>query len=281
MLPYYFRYGDIKLPSYGLMIAIGIVIAVFLMSKNVNYRLRKLYPNMELSEINTRLPKAGNMLDFTIVAVLFGVLGGKLLYLIPNIHEVGRMNIIELINSGFVIYGGIIGGTFGAYLYCKVKKLDVIACFDIAVPFLALAQGFGRIGCFMAGCCYGRVTTSAIGLVFKSEFSQAEPLGVPLVPTQLISSFGNFVIFIVLFILSRKTNKKGIAFSAYMLLYSVGRFIIEFYRGDRIRGFVGNLSTSQFISIFVFAAGIITMFLVCRAKNNQYADVDMSEQLDE
>lgn len=275
MLPYYFTYGDIKLPSYGLMIAIGIVMAVFLMSKNVNYRLRKLYPDMALSEIKTRLPKAENMLDFTIVAVVFGVLGGKLLYLIPNIHEVGRMNLIELINSGFVIYGAIIGGALGGYLYCKIKKLDVISCFDTAVPFVSLAQGFGRIGCFMAGCCYGRPTNSAIGVVFRSEFSQAEPLHVPLVPTQLISSFGNFAIFILLFILSRKTNKRGMVFSVYMLLYSVGRFIIEFYRGDSIRGFVGSLSTSQFISIFVFAAGMITMFLVCRAKNNEYADVDI------
>lgn len=273
MLPYYLIIGDVKLPSYGLMIAIGIVVSVFLMSKNATYRLRKLYPNTELSQIKSRLPKPEQMVDFTVYAVLFGIIGGKLLYLLPNLREIKTMGLMELITNGFVIYGAVIGGAFGGYLYCRRKKLDALSCFDTIFPFVSLAQSFGRVGCFMAGCCYGKETTSAIGVVFKSEFSLA-PRNVSLVPTQLISSLGNFVIFLILFFLSRKITKRGMIFACYMILYSLGRFFIEFYRGDSIRGFIGSLSTSQFISIFVFTAGLVTLLVSMKAKDNEYLDVD-------
>lgn len=273
MLPYYLILGDLKLPSYGLMIAIGIVVGIFLMTKNTGYRLKKMYPGRKLSDVGSRLPGPEHMIDFTLVAIVFGAIGGKLLYLIPNMKDLSQTGIFETLTNGFVIYGAVIGGALGGYVYCKLKKLDVISCFDNVFPFVALAQSFGRVGCFMAGCCYGKPTNSAIGVVFQSEFSQA-PINVSLIPTQLISSLGNFVIFVILFVLSRKVTKRGFIFASYMILYSIGRFFIEFYRGDSIRGFVGDLSTSQFISIFVFAAGLITLILSVKVKSNDYADID-------
>jgi len=118
---------------------------------------------------------------------------------------------------------------------------------------VALAQGFGRLGCFMAGCCYGAETDSVLGIIFP-EGGMA-PAGVKLWPTQLFSAGGDFLIAGILLATYRKLPHKGDGGALYLLLYAVGRFFVEFFRGDQ-RGAVGALSTSQFISIFIFAAAI-------------------------
>ena len=122
---------------------------------------------------------------------------------------------------------------------------------------MALAQGFGRLGCFLAGCCYGRVTESSFAIVFKD--SAYAPNNVPLLPTQLMSSGLNFLHFFLLIWLSRKSLHDGQVGAAYLICYSIGRFVMEFFRGDLIRGSVGSLSTSQFISLFMAAAGLLLM----------------------
>lgn len=127
--------------------------------------------------------------------------------------------------------------------------------FDLVMPSVALAQGFGRIGCFLAGCCYGRETDSALGIVFHN--SSYAPNDVKLLPTQLISSGLDFLLCAVLILLDRKKKGDGQIAGAYLVLYSIGRFILEFYRGDLIRGNVGALTTSQFIAIFVAMAGVV------------------------
>ncbi len=273
MLPYYFNNGVIRLPSYGFMIGIGILWASYLSYKTADKRLRSIYGS-SYKDVKTRIPSGENMTDIIFAAILFGFIGGKLLHILPNLSYVLKnASIRDLISNGFVIYGSIIGGSFGIWLYCYMKKIDVLTSFDNIMPFVSMAQGFGRIGCFCAGCCYGKPTSSPIGVVFTSEFSQA-PTGIALVPTQLISSAGNFCFFIILYLISKKNEKRGFVTASYMLLYSVGRFIIEFYRGDSIRGFIGALSTSQFISIFIFICGAALMNYSLKRQNNSYADVD-------
>ena len=136
--------------------------------------------------------------------------------------------------------------------------------FNLIIPEVALAQAFGRIGCFFAGCCYGKETHSHFGIAFP-EHSLA-PAGIPLVPTQLISSLGDFCIFLVLFKLYNDKKLRPQTAAWYLILYSIGRFMIEFLRGDVERGFIGILSTSQFISIFVCLVGIL---LLVRIRNNK------------
>ncbi|MNT22111.1 Prolipoprotein diacylglyceryl transferase [compost metagenome] len=131
--------------------------------------------------------------------------------------------------------------------------------FDLIIPSVALAQGFGRIGCFLAGCCYGQETSSWFGVVFpENSFA---PSGVALIPTQLISSGLDFLLFFVLVFFARKKKVHGQVAALYLLLYSAGRFVLEFYRGDIIRGNVGVLSTSQFIAIILFAISIGMMVI--------------------
>ena len=160
-------------------------------------------------------------------------------------------------SEGFVVYGGIIAGVLAAIIYCKRKKLVFLEYFDLCSASIALAQGFGRIGCFLAGCCYGRETTSSLGVVFP-EGSLA-PAGVKVLPTQLFSSAGDFGIMFVLLWHYHHRKKVGDTGFLYMLLYGIGRFGIEFLRNDN-RGEVGIFSTSQFISLFIIAAAILLFF---------------------
>jgi len=153
------------------------------------------------------------------------------------------------------VYGGVILGIVSAAIYCKKKRLPFLRYLDCAAPSIALAQGFGRIGCFLAGCCYGMEMDCPISITFTD--SAYAPNNVPLFPTQLASSAFDFVHFAVLCILFKYNKKPGKIGAFYLIFYSIGRFVIEFFRGDMGRGTVGTLSTSQFISVFVALAGVI------------------------
>ena len=105
-------------------------------------------------------------------------------------------------SAGFVVYGGIITGVLAGYIYTRIKKISFVQYFDLIMPEIAIAQGFGRIGCFLAGCCYGRKTDSFLGVIFP-EGSMA-PAGVKLLPTQLFMSAGDFLIALLLILYARK-----------------------------------------------------------------------------
>ena len=191
---------------------------------------------------------------FLVMGVICGFLGAKLLYVIVEFDRFLEAPMQVLGSEGFVVYGGIITGVLSAVFYCKKKNLVFLEYFDLLAPSIALAQGFGRIGCFLAGCCYGRETQCFLGVTFP-EGSLA-PAGVKLLPTQLISSAGDFLILAVLLLYSRKSRQTGNTGALYLLLYGIGRFLVEFLRADD-RGAVGALSTSQFISIGIVLVGIL------------------------
>lgn len=231
----------INIYSYGVMMAIGIISAVTILSRRAK---RKGY-------------NEDNLLDMSIIAVICGLLGGKLLYIITDLKNItnNTSSIRELITGGLVVYGSILGGAIGVVVYCRKKQWNVLEIFDLTAPGLILAQGFGRIGCFLAGCCYGKETSSILGVEFSHSFYA--PAGVKLIPTQLMSSAFDFLLAFFLLWYSKKERKNGKVFSLYVIFYSLGRFFVEFLRGDSYRGFIGILSTSQFISIFTFIAGIL------------------------
>ncbi|MEG0470529.1 MAG: prolipoprotein diacylglyceryl transferase [Longicatena sp.] len=234
-----FSIGSITVHSYGAFIAIGIIAAYVVMMKRTKKR-------------NINIDTIDNLFFFVLLS---GFLGSRILYCITEINQVMKdPSIIFNLSDGYVVYGGIIGGVLGGYVYCKRKKMPFLQILDLAIPSLALAQGFGRIGCFMAGCCYGMETTSGIGVVFPVD--SLAPSGTALIPTQLISSVFDFVLFFVLIMYDKRKKEDGQVAALYLILYSVGRFIIELFRGDLIRGNVGALSTSQFISVFIFLIGI-------------------------
>ncbi|STB44291.1 prolipoprotein diacylglyceryl transferase [Clostridium perfringens] len=230
----------LKIYSYGFMIGLGIICATLLFLKRGTqrgYNEDKLF-------------------NATILTVISGILGGKILYIITEWKTVMQdpSLIFRDFGNGFVIYGAIIGGALGIALCSLKNKWNVLELADLVVPGLALAQGFGRIGCLLAGCCYGAETTSSIGIIFPAD--SLAPAGIPLYPTQIFSSIFDFALGLFLLWYGNKNKEKGKTMSMYMIIYSIGRFFLEFLRNDP-RGSVGLLSTSQFISIFILIGGIL------------------------
>ena len=252
-----FTIGNFTLHTYGLMTAIGIIAAYF----SCEYRAGK--HGLQKDRI----------FMLVVFCLIFGYAGSKLLYIITILPDIIKnpalLGDAIGLGGGWVVYGGIIGGIIGAYIYCRIRHLKIMKYFDIALPSVALAQGFGRLGCFFAGCCYGEVTDSPLHIVFThSDFG---PNNVPLVPTQIYSSIGDFLLFFGLILFHRKWKKAdGQITGLYLLCYSIGRFILEFFRGDVIRGSVGPLSTSQFIAIFMAIAGLVIILISVKKeqKNN-------------
>ena len=236
-----FSIGPLTVHGYGLMIGIGVLCCIF--------------TGMKRAKKNGLSEDA--VIDIAIWGLLAGFLGAKLLYVIVEWKRFLADPLSVLGSEGFVVYGGIIAGVLAAIIYCKRKTLVFLEYFDLCSASIALAQGFGRIGCFLAGCCYGRETTSSLGVVFP-EGSLA-PAGVKVLPTQLFSSAGDFGIMFVLLWHYHHRKKVGDTGFLYMLLYGIGRFGIEFLRNDN-RGEVGIFSTSQFISLFIIAAAILLFF---------------------
>lgn len=244
-----FSIGPVTIYGYGLMVAIAIITAYVLSE----YRAKKKRLDYE------------HVFTLAIWCLVGGTLGSKLLYFITIWKDIVKNPAIILdFQNGFVVYGGIIGGIIGGFFYCRYKKWNFWEYFDLAMPQMALAQGIGRIGCFLAGCCYGKETESSIGIVFHD--SAYAPNGVKLVPTQLLSAAFDIGLFAALLLVDKKKKAHGQVAGAYLILYSIGRFIIEFFRGDLERGSVGALSTAQFIAIFLCAAGVVILLWAGKRK---------------
>ncbi|MCR4750487.1 MAG: prolipoprotein diacylglyceryl transferase [Lachnospiraceae bacterium] len=265
-----FSIGPVTVHGYGLMIAIGVVVAMVVSDKRAGKR-----------GLNGEL-----VYGMTVWTIVLGFLSAKVLYIITCFKDFLTAPMSYIKGSGFVVFGGIIGGVATIWGYCKAHKVSFIDMFDLVVPSVALAQGFGRIGCLLAGCCYGRETQSSIGIVFThSDFA---PNGVKLMPTQIMMSVGDFINAALLFYLADRIEKKimvrdglesrpygteGRLGIAYLAFYSIGRFVVEFFRND-YRGSVGILSTSQFIAILVLAGCICLYYFRFIRKKKSDATVE-------
>ena len=258
-----FSIGRFTVHGYGLMIGLGFMAAVYVGSFLAKRR--------GLSE-----PDFVNMAIYVLV---IGFLGGKLLHMIVEFRALLEDPMSVIGSAGFVVYGGIITGIATIFTYCKIKKLVFLEYIDLFATAVPINQALGRIGCLLAGCCYGRTTESHFSLVFP-EGCMA-PANVRLIPTQPLMAAGNFILFVILTVIWLRSCPakdgtpgskyiKGLATSLYLILYSIGRFAIEFFRDDD-RGAVGILSTSQFIALFTFAAGIVLLVLsVKRSEQEQH-----------
>lgn len=238
--------GPVTLHGYGLMIGIGVAVALFV----GDYRAKKRGLNGDL------------IYGLTVTTVVLGFIAARILFILTEWQNFIKDPMRFITGSGFVVFGGIIGGVLTIYGYCKWKKMDFLAYLDLMIPSVALAQGFGRVGCFLAGCCYGKETDSPLGVVFTN--SHFAPNNVKVLPSQLFMAAGDFILAAILLWYARKDRTKGRTSMLYLMLYSVGRFVVEFTRNDD-RGFVGVLSTSQFIGIFTFIIGAVIFFGVIPA----------------
>ncbi len=247
-----FYIGRLFIGSYGIFAVIGILTAC---PVSIYYYKKRTGDDV-------------SMILMYLWAAVGVFLGMHLLYGITNIQYWGELlkaeGIIDffkrfgIIFGGSVFYGGLLGGLLAGGLAVKRMKLPADIVTDCAAPFIALMHGFMRVGCFFAGCCYG--VEWEHGIVFHNSIVESAN-DVPRVPVQLFEAGFELVLAGVLWSLllrSMKTGKlQGSLLALYLLIYPVGRFILEFWRGDEYRGFILRLSTSQFISIIVFICAAI------------------------
>jgi phosphatidylglycerol:prolipoprotein diacylglycerol transferase len=239
MHPVLFHIGKFTIYSYGFFVFLGISISFVLMVRKApRYGIDKDIVS-----------------DLVFWMVLGGFVGARILYILVNWHYFLEDPLgVGLSRAGFVFYGGIFGGLISAFVFLRRKKARIWQMADFIAPYIALAHSFGRIGCFCYGCCYGKPTDSFIGMLFPQS-SPAGALGRPVIPTQLISSGFLFFLFLFLSFLYKHNRARKYTFAAYLFIYSVFRFIIEFLRGDE-RGYWGYFSVSQWISLLVFFVSI-------------------------
>ncbi len=253
MYPILFEIGRFPIHTYGVLIATGFLLSVWVSKKEA----------MRIGISPERI------VDLGFWSLLIGMLGSRLLYIITRLSYFAEhpLEIFYVWEGGLVFFGGPLL-CFPFFLwYTKKYNLPRWKVLDICATAVPLAHAFGRLGCLSAGCCYGKPTGANWGIRFYSDLVETHLQGVYLYPTQMLESFLLFLLF--LFLRWKRFSKKfdGELLCWYAILYSLIRSMIEVFRGDTIRGFVipDILSTSQFISILIILATTVFYF----AKRNQ------------
>ncbi len=252
MHPILIKFFGITIYTYGFMFALGLGLAIYLSL------LTAKHENIDTDKMS----------DLIFWTVIIGIIGAKALLVITNPEMLkSSQAFIDILRSGGTFYGGIVFGLPFAVWYAYKKKLPLLKISDIIAPYIALGHSLGRLGCFSAGCCYGRATDSFLGVVFKNPIAHNNtgvPLNTRIYPTQLMESILNFLNFIVLLIFYKKKKYDGTVLILYVMNYAVIRFVLEFFRGDPDRGYVfggishpwSSLSIPQFISLIGFFGGL-------------------------
>jgi phosphatidylglycerol:prolipoprotein diacylglycerol transferase len=246
MHPILIDFGFFQLPSYGLLLATAVVVALW------TARLRAASSGID----GTRL------VDFGLWLVIWALIGAKLLLVLVELPRYLKdpAAILGTIRAGGVFLGGFIAAVVAAVVLLRRYKLPALPTFDVLSPSLALGHAIGRIGCLMAGCCWGASCNLPWAITYTSPVA-AENLGTPLHqslhPFPVYSSIFNFALYGLLAAYYRRRPAAGRVFATYLMFYGAGRFLLEWTRGDAVRGsvFGGALSTSQLISIALIAIG--------------------------
>jgi phosphatidylglycerol---prolipoprotein diacylglyceryl transferase len=244
--PVLFSSQFLKIHSYGLLVAIGVLCALCL----VRWSARKQGLNPDLA------------VDLSLFIIFFGFVGARLFYvgLYWDYFVEEPFEILKIWKGGIVYYGGMIGGlagfAVGHRLLLKSTGTSFLEALDLVVPAIALAQGFGRVGCFLNGCCFG----SESDLPWAVQF----PFATHLVhPVQLYESIFCFLLTVHLVKLSRRRHSAGAVAFSFFSWYAVGRFIIELVRGDNPSSIFG-LTVPQLMSVGILACTIITFLALTR-----------------
>lgn len=232
MYPELFTIFGITVYSYGLLVAIGFFAGMTYITKYSN--------NIPV--------KKDQMYDFLFYLIVISIVGARLLYVLVNIDSFIQhpLDVIKVWQGGLVFYGGFIAAVLYALIYCKYKKINIKRLADVFAPALALGHSFGRIGCLLSGCCYGRETHCLVSI--NNRY-----------PTQIFEAIGNLIIFFILHKLYKKSHKDGHVFLLYLIFYSVLRFSIEFFRGDDRGSFFLGLSPAQNISIVILLVAVVLL----------------------
>ncbi len=249
-----------KLHTYGVMIAVAFVVAIYL----------------AVRQARREGISADVILDLSFWILVSSMVGSRVLFIIVKADDyiAQPINLIKIWQGGLVFYGGLLGAIAASVYYCRRNEISFLRIADIFIPSLAIGHVFGRLGCFAAGCCHGLPTgVDGFGAVYSATgtvVARSHLLGVPLHPTQLYESLAELAIFAALILMRRRKRFHGQLLIAYLFLYSIQRSVNEMFRGDYERGMLVRwdlfgdsspelLSTSQLISLILaaVAAGLL------------------------
>lgn len=245
MHPVLFSFGGFTVYTYGFFVAAGFFAAVLYISKNIR---RGIISQDDLYSLFLHM-------------IIAAVLGARALYVLTNPEDFLKapQDIFKIWRGGLVYYGGFITAVLYAFYYAGKKKISLALLSDFAAPALGLGHFFGRIGCFFAGCCYGKACSLPWAVTFSNKDTMA--LGdTALHPTQLYEAFGNLAVFVFLHFYNKKQHPAGKTFALYLIIYSVLRFVIEFFRGDYRGGEFLGLSIAQNVSVILFITGLFIIY---------------------
>lgn len=241
--------GGLTVHGYGLMVAIGFLAALAW----IRYQSKRVGLSPQV------------MTDLAFWLMIAALVGSRIVFILVDwrYYLENPLAVFQIWEGGLVFYGGLIACIFTAWYYLKKKKLNFWRVADVFMPGVALGHAFGRVGCFLAGCCYGKTCDphAWYAVVFPPHAESLAPQGIAVYPTQLIESASNFMIFLFLAWRSRKKAFDGQILLLYLITYAILRGAIELLRGDGERGFVvpGWLSTSQMLSLVLLVAALLVL----------------------
>ena len=254
MFPRLFHIGAFNVPTYGFLVSLGVLIGMWISVRNS--QRRGIDPE--------------DAWNLGILVVLCGIIGAKVLYIINDwsyyTAHPGEIFSLATLQAGGVFSGGLIGAFIAAVWYVRKRQMPPLGTCDAFAPGLAIGHAIGRVGCFAAGCCFGKPTTHFWGVTFTNPLANelvGTPLHQALEPTQLFESAVELANFFFLMWLFKRKKFDGQVFAAYLILYGIARYFLEFLRGDPGRGsvFGGIMTGTQLISIgLVVLGGFIWWF---------------------
>lgn len=251
----FFGGASITIYTYGFMVAVAFLVGMFWISH-------------ESRRVGQSSAKAMDLAFYVIVAA---IIGSRILHVLVSERERFLQNpliIFKIWEGGLVFYGGLIGAVLISIWYMRRHNLPFLIYCDIFAPGIALGHVFGRLGCLMAGCCYGRLVghPAWYSITFPNDPHSFAPTGLPLYPTQIMESAGELIVFFILFFMRKHKRFDGQLLATYLILYAILRSFVEYFRGDTSRGFLIEpwISTSTFISILMFLAGVVIYILKLR-----------------
>jgi phosphatidylglycerol:prolipoprotein diacylglycerol transferase len=247
--------GPFTLHSYGVLLAIAFITGLWVAARQAKAA------GLDSARVT----------DMAVYVLIAGLIGAKVLLVIVEWGFYARnpRELLSILQSGGVFYGGLLGALPVAWWYARKHALPPWRTADALAPAVVIGQAIGRLGCFCAGCCYGRAADVPWAVTFRDTYASrtvGTPLDIPLHPTQIYESLATLAIFFVLIRMTPRKRFDGQITLAYIFLYAVARFIIESFRGDAVRGTVmGLFSTSQFIALLTaLGAALVLPYVMKR-----------------
>ncbi|NQT91265.1 MAG: prolipoprotein diacylglyceryl transferase [Lentisphaerae bacterium] len=258
MHPVFFHLGGLTISWYGVMMALAFVAGL------INWTLLGRREGRSYTD-------AADMLFWVMVS---GILGARVAYIFKEWDSFSQapVTMLFLHKGGLAFYGGFIGGTLALAVFARVRGQKVLSLYDFAVTSLPLGHALGRVGCFLNGCCFGRVFDGAMSVtypahshpwwrhVYSGDLTRFDLRSLPVHPIQIYEALFNVLLFVVLVRSYRRRKRDGSVAALYLMTYPLGRFVFEYFRGDH-RLYVMGVSVGQVVSFLLFSAGAALWFL--------------------